>query len=284
MQTAGRHRSAPLSKLRVTQLPESSSSLGPATGTHMPAREALRIAAQLTDREEDLHAITRMVLALVGADDRLTGAAADDALARAGVPVDARRLLVAAVGPLAGRPSVAELRAGLDAAVPSGAPATAPPRSRLKRLLGELRGRRVTHTALWYAGSSVAIVEAANVFVPMLGGPPDIVRVLAIAAVCGLPIALALSWTFDVRPADTSRRARWPRFALLGTVVALSVAAAALTWKNVARDDAAVVGSATSSAPDPAHVAVVGFNTVGDDDDLAAFAAQLQVRLIDGLS
>src|SRR5688572_9025846 len=45
------------------------------------------------------------------------------------------------------------------------------PRSALARLWGELRDRRVTRTLLWYAGASVAVVEAANVFVPIPGAP-----------------------------------------------------------------------------------------------------------------
>jgi TolB-like protein len=266
--------------------PESGSSPGsPAGGTRLPPAEALRIAAQLTDTEEDLHVITRVVLALVGADDDLTGDAADAALAEAGIPAEARRVLLAASGPASGRPSIAELRAGLESAAVAGTgQAPAPERTGIARLFAELHGRRVTRTALWYVGGSVAVVEAANIFLPLLGAPTGIVRLLAILAVCGLPMALMLSWTFDVAPARKSGLGRWPRLALLGGVTAVSLAGATLIWRGGARVGTPEPESATSQAADPSHVAVLGFGTMGGDAELEAFATQLQVRLIDGLA
>ena len=266
----------------MTPHPENTSPAGPAPGgTRLPAAEALRIAAQLTDTEEDLHAITRVVLALVGANDDLTGPAAEAALSRAGVPADARRLLMAALGPAAGRPSVYELRAALELGVATLTQSAPPRRTGMAGLIDELRGRRVTRTALWYVGGSVAVVEAANVFLPLLGAPDGIVRLLAIIAVCGLPLALTLSWTFDVAPAGQSSARQWPRLALIGGAAALSLGAAVVIWRSSA-------GSQTVIEPlepaHPAHIAVLEFNTIGGDAELASFAAQLQVRLIDGLS
>jgi TolB-like protein len=241
------------------------------------------VAAQLTDSEEDLHAITRGVLALVGADEDLLGDAADAALARAGIPPEARRLLIAALGPPAGRPTVAELRRSLEVAATGMRQAPAPRRAGIASIFEELHGRRVFRTALWYVGGSVALVEAANVFVPMLGGPLGIVRLLAILAVCGLPIALTLSWVFDVAPSANTRLAPWPRLALLTGVAAASLVAATMIWRSSTEDDTAGLAATPPRAADPAHIAVLGFNTVGGDADLAAFATQLQVRLIDGL-
>jgi TolB-like protein len=255
---------------------------GPTDGTTLPPAEALRIAAQLTDTEEDLHAITRVVLALVGADDDLVGPPAEQALAQAGIPAEARRLLMAALGPPAGRPSVAELRTGLEDAVRV-VRAGAAPRAGLPGFIDELRRRRVIRTALWYAAASVAIVEGASLFLPSLGAPDGAVRFLAIAAVCGLPIALTLSWVFDISAPHEARPRSWLRIAFVGGVIALSAAAAVAIWRaDPGADD--TVGLRAQDAVDPAHIAVLGFRAVGGDEDLAVFATQLHMRLIDGLS
>ncbi|CAN5874151.1 hypothetical protein BH23GEM9_BH23GEM9_07630 [soil metagenome] len=197
-----------------------------------------------------------------------------------------RLLLMAALGPPAGRPSVVELRTGLEQAVANLLePSVDPQRRGIARLFAELHRRRVTRTAFWYVGGSVALVEAANLFVPMLGGDVAIVRLLAILAVCGLPIALTLSWVFDIAPAAHSGLIRWPRFTLLAGVVLVSLFGATVIWRSGAQADVADdAGAAAAQAVDPAHIAVLGFNTIGGDEELAAFAAQLQVRLIDGLS
>lgn len=241
------------------------------------------MAAQVTDTEEDLHAVTRVVLALTGADDDLTGDAANAALADAGIGPDTRRLLMAALGPPPGRPTVTELRRGLEAA----AAALSEPRAEaggLARLFRELHGRRVTRTALWYVGASVAIVEATNLFVPMLGAPPDVVRLLAIAAFCGLPVALVLAWTFDVAPAMHTAVPRWLRLGLITGVALLSFAAAAAIWRGGSSGGSARAASPPEVVADPAHVAIGTFAAIGGDNDIATFADQLQVRLIDGLS
>lgn len=155
------------------------------------------------------------------------------------------------------------------------------------RFLTELRRRRVPQTALWYIGTSVALVEAANVFLPSMGAPEGVVRLLAIAAVFGLPIALALAWMFDVStaadPAGRPARRLWSIVLVAGVSMA-SMAGAYVVWeRNVAATDAES-DSATSPAADPTHIAVLGFTALGEDEDLTAFANHLQARLIDGLS
>ena len=155
-------------------------------------------------------------------------------------------------------------------------------RSRLGRLGAELRRRRVPQTALWYLGSAVAVVEAANVLLPSLGAPAGLIRVLAIAAVFGFPIALALAWAYDLSPDAGDRGASWRAAVVVGAVALVSLTAGFVVWARQTRPPERVL--ATSSGADPAHVAVLGFSTVGGGEEMAAFASNLQARLIDGLS
>jgi TolB-like protein/tetratricopeptide (TPR) repeat protein len=157
----------------------------------------------------------------------------------------------------------------------------------LRAFIAELKRRRVLRTALWYSGASVAVVEAANVFLPSFGAPTGLVPLLAILAVFGLPVAITLSWLFDVSTADAAHGAStraWPRLLVVGVIAVVSLLGAFTVWNR--RVSAAPEGSAAgqSEVADPAHVAILGFNAVGGDAQLAAFAANLQLRLIDALS
>jgi TolB-like protein len=233
-----------------------------------------------TAPENDVLALARLVLAMLAGGDDPDAAAAR--LSAAAVPPGARALLLAALGPPSGRPTAAELRDGLAAGADVAARRAGEP-SRLSTVFAELRRRRVIQTAFWYVGSSVAIVEAASIFLPSFGAPAGTTRLLSILAVFGLPIALTLAWTFDISAAAPrgGRPRRWPQIALLASITALSAVGAATVWRQGAD---APTADAPRFANNPAHVAVLAFTSVSEDEDLVAFAGQLQSRLIDGLS
>ena len=157
----------------------------------------------------------------------------------------------------------------------------------LRVIFNELKRRRVPQTVLWYGGSAIALVEAANVFLPSLGAPESAVRLLAIVAVFGLPIAIALAWSFDVsaeRPAET-RGSRAATVIVIAAVSLVSVFAGFAVWNRTSASAETNSSAAeATSVVDPNHIAVLAFNSLGEDPQLAAFASQLQTRLIDGLS
>lgn len=152
---------------------------------------------------------------------------------------------------------------------------------RWKQLVAELRRRRVFRTALWYIGASVALVEAAALFLPALGAPAGITRVLAVLAVFGLPIALTLSWVFDV---STGPGHAFARFAAVGTVAVICFVGAFVVMKRAGPERMATAAPVHALTVDPAHVAVLEFSTDSDDPGVTAFARSLHTRLIDGLS
>ncbi|WP_412069382.1 ATP-binding protein [Rubrivirga sp. IMCC43871] len=67
-------------------------------------------------------------------------------------------------------------------------------------LFGELRRRRVIRSTLIYAGVAWLLVQVAAVAAPALDGPDWTVRVAILLAVAGLPVAVVLSWIFDIDP------------------------------------------------------------------------------------
>ena len=64
--------------------------------------------------------------------------------------------------------------------------------------VSELRRRQVFRTAAWYGGLAWLAVEVADTVFPRFGLPDWSVRAVIVGAALGLPLALALAWSFDL--------------------------------------------------------------------------------------
>jgi len=64
----------------------------------------------------------------------------------------------------------------------------------------ELKRRKVIKAAAMYAATAFIIMEAGEIILPRLGLPDWTVTFLIILLIVGFPIALMLSWIFDVTP------------------------------------------------------------------------------------
>ena len=65
-------------------------------------------------------------------------------------------------------------------------------------LVAELRRRQVFRAAAWYAAAAWLLVQVASTVFPQFGLPDWWVRAVILAVVLGLPVALALAWSFDL--------------------------------------------------------------------------------------
>lgn len=72
-------------------------------------------------------------------------------------------------------------------------------------LLAEVRRRRVIPTALFYAAFAWAAIEVVTTLLPVFGGRDVVVRVLVVVILAGLPVAIAVSWIFDITPSGVRR-------------------------------------------------------------------------------
>ena len=71
--------------------------------------------------------------------------------------------------------------------------------------LTELKRRQVVRVALVYGAAAFAVLQAADLAAPRLGLPDWTVTFVLWLAILGLPVALVLSWVFDLTP-DGVRR------------------------------------------------------------------------------
>ena len=73
-------------------------------------------------------------------------------------------------------------------------------RNRIGGLVEELKRRRVFRVSVWYALSAWILIQVAETTFPYVGLPPAAVTFVIGLAVAGLPVALVLSWIFDLTP------------------------------------------------------------------------------------
>lgn len=69
---------------------------------------------------------------------------------------------------------------------------------RFRRFLSELERRHVYRVAVTYVVAAFAVLEAADLVLPVFTGSQGVYRVLVILALAGFPVALGLAWTYDI--------------------------------------------------------------------------------------
>ncbi len=71
--------------------------------------------------------------------------------------------------------------------------------------LQELKRRKVFRVIAMYAGTAFVIMEAADIILPRLGLPDWTVTFLIILLIAGFPIAIVLSWIFEITPGGVKK-------------------------------------------------------------------------------
>ena len=74
------------------------------------------------------------------------------------------------------------------------------PINKLSQFWQELKRRRVIKVIAMYAATAFIIMEAGEIMLPRLGLPDWTVTFVIILLIVGFPIAVILSWIFDVTP------------------------------------------------------------------------------------
>ena len=72
-------------------------------------------------------------------------------------------------------------------------------------VLAEIRYRRVWKVVVAYLALAFATIEAATTYLPALGLPEWVWRAVLGTVVLGFPVAVVLSWTYDITPTGVVR-------------------------------------------------------------------------------
>jgi len=174
------------------------------------------------------------------------------------------------------------------------------PEERLS-LVAELRRRKVLYTAVVYGVSAFAVTEIAAFLFDNFGVPAWADRLLAALFVAGFPVAMFLSWAFDigadgvVRASSGDRRRRWTTIAL--AVGLLVVATGGLFYLIFPEPQPTAVASAPSTVAggqaadygfEPAEklensIAVLPFENLSADPDDAFFSRGVAEEVLNHL-
>src|SRR5713101_9941993 len=123
----------------------------------------------------------------------------------------------------------------------------------------ELKRRNVYKVAVAYAVVAWLLIQAASIFLPAFDAPSWVMKFLIIAIVLGFPIALVLSWAFELTPEGIKREedvapnesiTHQTGRKLVRITIALAVnAAGLLAFQFLRQKIARTTGAAATSTP-----------------------------------
>jgi adenylate cyclase len=75
----------------------------------------------------------------------------------------------------------------------------------MKTFLRELNKRRVTRVAIAYLIMCWVVLQVVDVVLPAVGLPEWTITLVLVLLAVGFPVALVLSWLFDIGPTGIAR-------------------------------------------------------------------------------
>jgi TolB-like protein/Tfp pilus assembly protein PilF len=164
----------------------------------------------------------------------------------------------------------------------------------------ELKRRNVYKVAVAYAVVAWLLIQAASIFLPAFDAPPWVMKVFIIIIVLGFPIALVLSWAFEITPegiklesevATNQSITRRTGRRIAAITIVLAVIAAGLMIFQILRPKLGTIAPASDSISSPAtskieskSIAVLPFDNLSRDPDNAFFAEGVQDEILTRLA
>ena len=167
-------------------------------------------------------------------------------------------------------------------------------------LFAELRRRNVFRVGVAYAVVAWLLMQMADLLFPVFGAPDWALRIFVIVLLLGLPVALLVSWVFELTPEGVKREKDIDRSASVTRstgrkldrviIVALVIALGYFIWERQARIEPAAKPSTESSAaveepaPNKRSIAVLPFVNMSADPENEYFADGLSEELLNQLA
>ena len=175
-----------------------------------------------------------------------------------------------------------------------------------RNFFAELKRRNVYKVAVAYAVVAWLLIQAASIFLPAFDAPPWVMKLFIIVIIFGFPVALVLSWAFEVTPEGikleseiqqsksiTRRTGR----KIVAVTIALAVVATGLFVYQMVRSKSAVTprpvtqpearpgfqSEAARVAPNKS-IAVLPFDNLSGDPQNAYFSEGVQDEILTRLA
>ncbi|MGH7939127.1 MAG: hypothetical protein ACRD5Z_22595, partial [Bryobacteraceae bacterium] len=166
-----------------------------------------------------------------------------------------------------------------------------------KNFFAELKRRNVYKIAVAYAVVAWLLIQAASIFLPTFDAPSWVMKVVLILLILGFPVALVLSWAFEITPEGIKLESevlpnksidRRTGRKIVGLTIALAVIAAGLFAFQFLRprfqaSSAASIGLVGPPIPEKS-IAVLPFENRSRDPDNAYFSEGIQDEILTRLA
>lgn len=160
----------------------------------------------------------------------------------------------------------------------------------MRGFIEELRYRNVFRVGVAYIVAAWLIAQVADLGADVFNAPDWFMQMLVVLLLLGLPVALFLSWAYELTPdgmkkadelpPDMPKDPRAGRVLNTIIIVTLTIAVAWLSWDRI-RDG----GSGDSESPtDDRSIAVLPFDDFSPDGDHAWFADGLAEEILNSLA
>jgi len=166
-----------------------------------------------------------------------------------------------------------------------------------RNLFAELKRRNVYKIAVAYAVVAWLTIQAASIFLPAFDAPPWVMKVLIVVIMFGFPIALVLSWAFELTPegirlesevAPNQSITRRTGRKIIGITIVLAVLAAGLMLFQIMRSPpSAVATKIAAPVAEPIEnksIAVLPFDNLSHDPENAYFSEGIQDEILTRLA
>ena len=172
---------------------------------------------------------------------------------------------------------------------------------KIDNFFAELKRRNVYKAAVAYAVVSWLLLQAASIFLPAFDAPPWVMKIFIIVLIFGFPVALILSWAFEITPEgikleseiepNKSIKRRTGR-KIVAVTIALAVVAAGLFVYQLVRSKSTITPQnsasaarteAATAAPNKS-IAVLPFDNLSRDPDNAYFCEGVQDEILTRLA
>ena len=159
------------------------------------------------------------------------------------------------------------------------------------KFFSELKRRNVYKVAVAYAVVAWLLIQAASILFPTFDAPPWVMKVLVAVIVIGFPLALTLSWAFEITPEGIKREedlspdesiAHHTGRKIVGITIAVTVLATGLFVFQLLRPRLTSTGapSTTVNALPEKSVAVLAFANLSDDKGSEYFSDGVSEELL----
>jgi TolB-like protein/Tfp pilus assembly protein PilF len=171
------------------------------------------------------------------------------------------------------------------------------PRSH-QAFFAELKRRKVFKVAAFYGGAAFVVLQVVDLVVPALNLPESVMTAAVVVTVLAFPIALAVTWVFDLTPGGVKRTdpaqsgeleaivalpaaRRWPAglLALAGTAL-LAVG----VWWTIERTGGSETGSGPGMSDRPPSIAVLPFVNMSGGEENEYFSDGITEEILNALA